>query len=256
MKYICCCFFPESPPSGPTIEELNARLLATQGEVASLRQALSSSSYRNYGTLERREKSEELEEKSDRKDANALSVSPQSDVSAPRNIIVAKYFQQFIIQHGNNDEITREDFAKFGQEIAKGLEGFTRELRQELRHEVREEVAQKLAVIHRLNYEQRVAVFEVLFGYTLDTNLQQCHDFATLDSRIRHLGSPERERTNQELREKALKQASEKLDAAGPLLEFHDGEASGALLGGSELVGLLGNAGGVGRSDVSASGDL
>jgi hypothetical protein len=203
--YICCCCSTSTEDQEVIqasterlrlqVETLERENLKFKEELGDLRQQLLSTRNKHYG---------------------ALSSSPREERSAEiAQVMFAQFINDITIVQSGSDTVTRDELRRFAQKLTKELDSFAHGLRQELRYELRA----KLEKTVELNQKQKIAIFETLFGYTLETNFQQCHDSAAFVAYKDALASPERKEIEHNLKQQALKDAAKRLELANPFLE-------------------------------------
>ncbi len=208
--YVFCCFSGSKEEEAEEVivrktESLQSQVAALQHENSELRkefgdlkQQLLSTGSKHYGTL--------------------AQVPQEEHPEQIAQIMFAQFINDITIVQNTSDGVTRAELSQFAKKLTMGLDRFAQGLRQELRYELKS----KLEKTAELNQKQKLAIFETLFGYTLDTNFQQCHDSALFTAYRDDLGSPERKGIEDRLKKLALEDAAKRLEFASPLLEAHD----------------------------------
>jgi hypothetical protein len=226
-----------SHPNRQQDEGLSARFLLVERELEETKQRLATieklvTEKKTYGTQVLA---------SDAK----LSVPVANNVNLSQ--VISQVFNDITVVHHTASDATQKEMAQFAQKIVKALDVFAKELRQEFQHELRS----KLERTVDLHYKQKLVLFEILVGYVLDTNLQQCYDFAALKTLIENSGQVEKDRIYSELKVKALEAVEKILYDAAPSLErpvdntlidsgYGASSSSTRIIDSSDLSGLMG----------------
>lgn len=234
-EYVCCCFSGSTEDQEVVksnaeklrlqVETLQHENLKFKEELLGLKQQLLGAKDRSYGTASTPPKDERTEEIA--------------------HIMFAQFIHDITIVQSDGDAVTREELFRFAQKLTTALDSFAHGLRQELRYELRS----KLEKTAELNQKQKLVIFETLFGYTLDTNFQQCHDSAAFVAYKDDLASPKRKEIEYNLKQQALKDAAKRLDLANPFLEATESAILGSTY--EELRDATASATLIGRADIT-----